>query len=86
MLTTKEPRLMWAWVCPVTGMVLDEAWGATEPYATSKTVRYWGKRRAKSGEMRLCRVTVEPLSDEETARHRAEFAAWNARKHAEPLK
>jgi len=84
MLTTKEPRQMWAWVCPVTGMVLDEAWGLTEPYATGKTERMWGKKRTAMGEMVLCRVTVEPLSAEETAAHRAEFAAWNARKQQAP--
>jgi hypothetical protein len=81
MLTTKEPRLMWAWVCPITGMVLDEAWGATEPYAKSKSERFWGKRRTEQGDMRLCRVTVEPLSADETAIAREEYAAWKAQKH-----
>jgi hypothetical protein len=60
-------------------MVLDEAWGSTEPYATRKTIATWGKRRTEAGEMRAVRVTVEPLSDDETALHRAEFAAWKAR-------
>jgi hypothetical protein len=80
MLTTKEPRLMWAWVCPATGMVLDEAWGATEPYAKSKSERLWGKRRTGEGDMLLCRVTVEPLTADETAKHRAEYEEWKARK------
>jgi hypothetical protein len=30
--------------------------------------------------MRLCRVTVTPCTDEETAKYRAEFAAWKASK------
>lgn len=80
MLKINEPSVMWAWVCPITGMVLDEAWGNTEPYARRKTNGWWGKRRAESGEMLAVRVTVEPLSAEETAVHRAEFAAREAKR------
>ena len=80
MLTTEKPSLIWAWVCPITGIVLSDAWGATEVYAMEKTERIWGKRRAAQGDIRLCRVTVELVSSEETAAHRAEFAAWEAGK------
>jgi hypothetical protein len=80
MLKLNEPREMWAWVCPVTGMVLDECWGPTEGYSKSRSEKYLGKRRAEYGEMRLCRVTVTPCTDEETAKYRAEFAAWKASK------
>ena len=71
---------MWAWVCPITGIVLHEGWGATEVYAMQKTERIWGKRRAAQGDMRLCRVTIEPVSPEETAMHRANYEAWKASK------
>ena len=80
MLTTEKPRVMWAWVCPVTGMVLDEKWGVTEAYARRQTKAYWGKNRTESGEFLAVRVTIEPLTAEETAAHRAEFEAWRERK------
>ena len=82
MLTTKQPSLMWAWVCPITGMVWDEGWGSTEPYATSQTQRTFGKRRMQLGDMRLVRVTIEPLTAEEEAKARAEFAEWKAKRDA----
>ena len=85
MLSTKQPSLMWAWVCPVTGMVWQEGMGNTEPYAKQETERTWGKKRMAMGEMLLCRVTVEPLTAEETEKHRAEFAEWRAAKVAEKL-
>ena len=83
MLTIEKPRVMWAWVCPITGMVWDEGWGGTEAYARSKTERTWGKTRTKSGDMRLVRVTIEPLTDAEADAHKAEYAAWRATKDAE---
>jgi hypothetical protein len=85
MLSTKEPALMWAWVCPITGMVLHEGMGNTEPFATHESERIWGKKRMAAGEMLLCRVTVEPLSAEETGKHRAEFAEWQQTKRAKEL-
>ena len=78
MLSTKEPRVMWAWVCPITGMVWDEAWASTEAYATGRTERTLGKRRMTLGDMRMVKVTVEPLSAEEEAKARAAFADWKA--------
>lgn len=78
MLSIKEPVLMWAWVCPVTGMVWSEGMRATEPYAKDETERTWGKKRMAYGEMLLCRVTVEPLTTDETEKHRVEFAEWKA--------
>lgn len=80
MLKIGEPRDTWAWVCPVTGMVLEEAWGATEGYARHKSEKYLGKRRAECGEMRLCRVTVTLCTEDEAAKYRAEFDAWKASK------
>lgn len=76
---------MWAWVCPVTGGVLHEGMGSTEPYARQESERIWGKRRMAAGEMLLCRVTVEPLTAEETEKHRAEYAEWKAAKAAKNL-
>lgn len=38
-----------------------------------------------AGEMLLCRVTVEPLTAEETEKHRAEYAEWKAAKAAKNL-
>jgi hypothetical protein len=76
---TKKPRVMWAWVCPVTGIVLDETWGSTESYAENKTKKFWrSKDRFQSGEMRAVRVTVELLTDDEMAKERAEFSRWKA--------
>jgi hypothetical protein len=82
MLSIKEPRVMWAWICPITGMVWDEGWGSTEAYATSQTARTFGKRRMTMGDMRMVKVTIEPLSPEEEARERAAFAEWKAAKAA----
>ena len=83
MLSLKESRIMWGWCCPFTGMVLDEAWAATEPYAVQKSTGYFGKRRIAMGEFRAVRVTIEPLSDEEQAKHRAEFEEWQKRREAQ---
>jgi len=83
MLTTRESTVVWAWVCPVTGTVLDECWGATKPYAARQSERYLGKRRSQYGEMRAVRVTIEPLSAEEQAVHEAEFEAWLAKRNAQ---
>jgi hypothetical protein len=83
MLTLNEARTVWAWVCTATGLVLDEAWGSTEGYARHRSEKYLGKRRAEYGDMRLCRVTVTPCTDEETARYRAEFVEWKAAKDGE---
>jgi hypothetical protein len=80
MLSIKEPRVMWAWVCPITGMVWDEAWASTEAYATRRTETTLGKRRMTLGDMRMVRVTIEPLSAEEEAKERAAFAEWKAAK------
>jgi hypothetical protein len=63
-------------------MVWDEAWAATEGYATHRTESTLGKRRMRYGEMRLVRVTIEPCSDEETAKYRAEFEEWRAKKES----
>ena len=83
MLTIKETRVMWAWVCPVTGMVLDDTWGITEAYTRTKTERMWGKHRTDSGDFLAVCVTIELLGAESTAEHRAEFAAWRERKDRE---
>ena len=82
MLTIEKTSVMWAWVCPITGMVWDEGWGGTEAYARTKTERTWGKTRTKSGDMRLVRVTIEPLTDTEAEAHKAEYAAWLTTKAA----
>jgi hypothetical protein len=85
MLKLGDGNIVWAWVCPVTGTVLDEWWGRTEDYARDKTVRGWGKRRFEQGEMRPLRVRLEALSPEEAAKERAEFQEWKARKNAPPV-
>ena len=82
MLTIEKPRVLWAWVCPITGMVLDEWWANTEAVARSRTESSWGKLRTKQGDIRPVRVTVELLTDDETTAHRAEFAAWKAKRDA----
>ena len=76
MLSIEKPHVVWAWVCPITGIVWDEGWGSTPAYAKSKTERSWGKTRTKSGEMRLVRVTIEPLTDAEASAYKSEYASW----------
>lgn len=84
---TTKPHVMWAWVCPVTGMLLDEGWASTEGYAASQSKKFWrSKDRFQSGEMRAVRVTVELLTDDEMAKERAEFAQWKAEREAREAK
>jgi hypothetical protein len=78
MMSVEKPRNVWAWVCPVTGIVWDEGWGATQNYARMQTEKTLGKRRMQSGDLRLVRVTVEPLSEVEAQAYQAEQEAWLA--------
>jgi len=48
----------------------------TKEYATTRTERTLGKRRMNTGEVRLVRVTIQPLTDVEAAAHQAEYEKW----------
>jgi hypothetical protein len=78
MMSIEKPRIAWAWVCPITGIVWDEGWGATLGYARMETQKTLGKRRMQAGDLRLVRVTVEPLSEAEAQAYQAEQEAWQA--------
>jgi len=82
MMNINRSDVMWAWVCPVTGIVLTEGWGATLDYAKHKSIDYFGKRRIALGDFKAIRVTLEVLPDEEADKLRAEFEAWKAAKAA----
>ena len=83
MLTIKQARVLWAWVCPITGMVLDEAWGSTKPYTVQKSERCLGKRRTEGGDARAVKVTIELLTDAEQAEHERAYEKWRAKKVAD---
>jgi hypothetical protein len=78
MLNINRDNIMWAWVCPHTGIVFDEGWAATEAWAAEKTRKWLGKRRFETGEMKAVRVRLEVLSDEEAQEQRAAFEAFSA--------
>lgn len=82
MLNINRDNIVWAFVCPHTGIVFDEKWASTEPCAISDTQRWLGKRRFQNGEMKAIRVRLEILSDEETQKVREEFEVFRARKRA----
>lgn len=82
-----KPHVMWAWICPITGMMLDEGWASTESYAESQSKKFWrSKERFEGGEIRAVRVTIELLTDDEMAKQRAEFAQWKAEREARESK
>lgn len=82
MLSTKHENILWAWRCPMTGIVWSEGWGETENYATNKTTRQMGKNRFKRGDMVAFRVELVPLTDAEMQQHRQAYADWQAAKAA----
>jgi hypothetical protein len=83
MLKLSDENMVWVWACPFTGIVFDNTISATEDYSSRKAINALGKRRAETGRITLCRVTIKPCSEEETAAARAEFEQWKARKDAE---
>lgn len=82
MINSGKENIVWAWECPVTGIVFDETWGATLPYAEGKTQRWLGKNRFKQGEMRAFRLTLERLTDAEEKELQAKFAEWRKEQDA----
>lgn len=80
MLSTKHENIMWAWHCPITGIIWSEGMGTTEEYAAWKTARQLGKNRFKCGDMVAFRVKLEPLTEAEMQQQRAAYAARLAAK------
>lgn len=78
MMRIDERPVMWLWVDEATGICFPETMSYTEAMALRDTERILGKRRMSGGvgSVRAVRVTIEPLSIEQTAAHRAEFEAW----------
>lgn len=83
MIRANEITVQWLWVDHVTNVCFPETMSSTEDYAAQRAQQILGKRRMAGGEVRAVRVTIEPMSAEETAAQRAEFESWKARKDAE---
>ena len=84
MMRIDEHPVMWLWVDHATGICFPETMSHTEAMALRDTERILGKRRMGGfGSVRAVRVSIEPLSEEETAAHRSDFAAWKAKKDAQ---
>lgn len=82
MLSTKHENVMWAWHCPLTGIVWADGWGSVESYAANKTLRQMGKNRFSNGDLVAFRVKLEPLTDAEMQQQRKAYADWQAAKAA----
>lgn len=78
MIRANESTIMWLWVDDTTSICFPETMYSTEDYARHQAERILGKRRMPGGTMRAVRITIAPLSDEETATERARYADWKA--------
>ena len=80
MMRIDEKPTMWLWVDELTGICFPETMSHTEAMALRDTERILGKRRMSGGvgRVRAVRVSIDPLSEEETEAHRATFKAWQA--------